>query len=290
MTRQRIFPPLQYSERRREFGLYSEQQRSSVVYHWLFTLNGFREIDEICLDLDSNETNGWQSMGIAHYLGLYAAHKGFFIDDTLDEALQFLSPYKNELGILLIYAYLHDYGLRENFPFANYLTDTVPEYGTTSLEGKDWILKTLVSRSSTSDQVDQGLLLMQTHSDTVKREVIIRRCRYHYSHGALKESIKCLYDYRCQICGMQIFDYGWDAKYERKHQWQYLSADAHHIVPLSKGGSDDFGNLLCVCPSCHRKFHTEEVILKEVGKKILWEDQVLGLKDEITAKHRIHLD
>jgi predicted restriction endonuclease len=133
-----------------------------------------------------------------------------------------------------MHTFLIDYGFRENVLFSNCLTDSFPEYGTTFLEGKDWILKTLVSWSSTSDQLDQGLLLMQTHSDTAKREVVIRNCRYHYSHGVLKESIKCLYDYRCQICGMKIFHYGWDANFERKQQWQYLSADAHHIIPLSK--------------------------------------------------------
>lgn len=30
---------------------------------------------------------------------------------------------------------------------------------------------------------------------------------------------------------------------------------AHHIKPMSRGGSDDAANLLLVCPSCHRKFH-----------------------------------
>ncbi len=32
---------------------------------------------------------------------------------------------------------------------------------------------------------------------------------------------------------------------------------AHHIKPMSRGGSDDASNLLLVCPSCHKKFHSK---------------------------------
>jgi hypothetical protein len=290
MEEQRVFPPLRYSGRSREFGHYSEQQRGSVVYHWLFTHYGFREIDETCLGLNPMETKGWQSMGIAHYLGLVSAHKGFFAESTLDDALRMLLPQKSELGVLLIYCYLRDYGIREEVPVQDYLSDSVPEYATPALEGKDWVLKTLVAKTHSELQIDNGLLLMQTHADSTNREVTIRKTKYRYSDSAMKESMKCLYDYRCQICGMQIFHFGWNANYERKYQWQYMSADVHHIVPLSKGGADAYDNMLCVCPSCHRKFHTDEVILKEIGKKILWEDQVLGFKDEIKAKHIIHID
>ena len=30
---------------------------------------------------------------------------------------------------------------------------------------------------------------------------------------------------------------------------------AHHILPVSKGGSDDDDNLLLVCVACHKKIH-----------------------------------
>ena len=43
------FPKLQRSERTREYALYSDEMRASVVYHWLFTRLGFRQLDERCL-------------------------------------------------------------------------------------------------------------------------------------------------------------------------------------------------------------------------------------------------
>lgn len=37
--------------------------------------------------------------------------------------------------------------------------------------------------------------------------------------------------------------------------WNDCVCDIHHIVPQSKGGSDDHSNLTYICPNCHRKAH-----------------------------------
>ena len=42
----------------------------------------------------------------------------------------------------------------------------------------------------------------------------------------------------CSICG-----------------WDKASCDLHHIIPVSKGGTDEHTNLTCVCPNCHREIH-----------------------------------
>jgi 5-methylcytosine-specific restriction protein A len=31
--------------------------------------------------------------------------------------------------------------------------------------------------------------------------------------------------------------------------------ELHHIVPLEEGGSHTTGNLVALCPNCHRKMH-----------------------------------
>ena len=43
-------------------------------------------------------------------------------------------------------------------------------------------------------------------------------------------------NYTCEICG----DY---------------ALDAHHAIPLEKGGPNTLDNLICVCRSCHRQIH-----------------------------------
>jgi 5-methylcytosine-specific restriction endonuclease McrA len=50
----------------------------------------------------------------------------------------------------------------------------------------------------------------------------------------------------CSICG-----------------WNESTCDIHHIIPRSKGGSDDSTNLIIVCPNCHRVIHTTEKYNKD---------------------------
>ena len=44
--------------------------------------------------------------------------------------------------------------------------------------------------------------------------------------------------FRCEICGKQS---------------AYFHID--HIIPRSKGGTNDLSNLRCLCPNCHLKHH-----------------------------------
>ncbi|HRI36820.1 MAG TPA: HNH endonuclease [bacterium] len=53
--------------------------------------------------------------------------------------------------------------------------------------------------------------------------------------------------YVCQICGALPF--------VQNGGNERLYAEAHHIMELSKGGADLLGNMLCVCPTCHRVLH-----------------------------------
>jgi 5-methylcytosine-specific restriction endonuclease McrA len=37
--------------------------------------------------------------------------------------------------------------------------------------------------------------------------------------------------------------------------WSEAICDIHHIIPRSKGGTDDHDNLTILCPNCHRVAH-----------------------------------
>ena len=37
--------------------------------------------------------------------------------------------------------------------------------------------------------------------------------------------------------------------------WNKTVCDIHHIIPKSKGGTDNFDNLTILCPNCHRLIH-----------------------------------
>ena len=50
----------------------------------------------------------------------------------------------------------------------------------------------------------------------------------------------------CQLCGLPAPFTGHDGK-------PYL--ELHHIIPLAEGGADGIGNVVALCPNCHRKMH-----------------------------------
>lgn len=41
--------------------------------------------------------------------------------------------------------------------------------------------------------------------------------------------------------------------------WNEATCDIHHIVPKSKGGSNDLTNLTILCPNCHRIAHCKKI-------------------------------
>ena len=82
------------------------------------------------------------------------------------------------------------------------------------------------------------------------------------SDPILKEDIKQLYRYKCQICAEQIKKAGWTEELDKLQEFEYLSADAHHVIPLEQEGPDTPHNIICVCPNCHRKLHTGELSIE----------------------------
>ena len=85
----------------------------------------------------------------------------------------------------------------------------------------------------------------------------------------LKEDIKQLYRYICQICETQIKTKGWKSNLQFREEMRYLTSDGHHITPLNKGGLDHPSNIICVCPNCHRRLHSGEyeIIFTAEGPK-----------------------
>jgi hypothetical protein len=51
--------------------------------------------------------------------------------------------------------------------------------------------------------------------------------------------------------------------------WQYVPFTIDHVVPLSAGGEDDFGNLALACFHCNRrKSNTRMVLDRESGRVV----------------------
>jgi hypothetical protein len=76
------------------------------------------------------------------------------------------------------------------------------------------------------------------------RKVLIPEHEEFYRDPLLSESLKALYDHRCQVCGMNF-----KIKYEKPF------SETHHIDSLSQGGLDISKNIIIICPNHHRIIH-----------------------------------
>lgn len=68
-----------------------------------------------------------------------------------------------------------------------------------------------------------------------------RRKEFVYSDlKAKKEQIIESFDSKCCVCGFSFEPI----------------LQLHHILPVSKFGGNSDGNVICVCPNCHKMLHT----------------------------------
>ena len=74
----------------------------------------------------------------------------------------------------------------------------------------------------------------------------------------------------CKICGMDN-----------------IPLDAHHIIPLQSGGTDDELNVVCVCRNCHARFHSDQIrkvgvdlyeLTNRMNQKILLNAELIGIE------------
>jgi hypothetical protein len=76
------------------------------------------------------------------------------------------------------------------------------------------------------------------------RKIVVPEHEEFYRDPLLAESLKSIYDHRCQVCGMNF-----KVKYDEPF------AETHHIDSLGKGGLDISKNIIVICPNHHRIIH-----------------------------------
>jgi hypothetical protein len=99
------------------------------------------------------------------------------------------------------------------------------------------------------------------------------------------KSLKALYDYKCQICGLRI---------EPASGSYYV--EAHHVRPLGGGhsGLDTHTNMLVLCPNHHAMFDfgiprfiaTDCITIGETSHTLTCKH---SLKDDVIAYHNEHI-
>ena len=280
------FPELKFSQRDRELNEYTAINSKLIpllVHSYLVDGMAFRSMDDVCLKINERypgvPNKGYKSQSILSYLGLWDAWKGYFKDQsqvTILASLQKLIAYEDDDRYSWRLSELYRYMLE-------YFRDSADTFE--KLTSRSWIQDVLIQGVS-PESYNERLRLLSGHNG-YKLE-INQETRY-YSSGVLKEAIKDLYDFRCQVCDNVVYKTGWRTDLPRAEQWAFLSADVHHIHPLSKNGPDIAENMICLCPTCHRKFHSGEFRLVQKQRKMICKDELLDHAHEIRILHTIDL-
>ena len=125
------------------------------------------------------------------------------------------------------------------------------------MQGKsDFILTIKVKNETIKEKIlfDEDEISSQNTSPKTKE--LIRTVRIRNSKAVKK--LKTIYDNQCQISG---------EKYTfKKINGEYYS-EAHHLIPLGKGGADSVYNMVILSPLIHRMMHyakVEELDLKNI--------------------------
>ena len=61
---------------------------------------------------------------------------------------------------------------------------------------------------------------------------------------SIGDSLKLLYDYRCQMTGEKVGD-----------EYHVLVVEAHHIIPFTESMNNDTSNIMILSPNYHRLIH-----------------------------------
>ena len=75
------------------------------------------------------------------------------------------------------------------------------------------------------------------------------KCKRKYINDSLRMKIWNRDGRECQICGEEtrFFSSGYDTPFDRKPK----AGSVDHIIPVSKGGTNDESNLRWACRSCN---------------------------------------
>ena len=257
-------PPLNKSDRRREYDLYPEDVRDAVVYHYLFSSFSHRELDEKIMCLNETIT-GYQSMNILHFLGLSSDFKGVFAGYSIETAIEELLSSHND-----------DY---------SEIVNCLSRYNETSNTGyedkEDYRLIVQINDSFTNPSDSKpfkhkGVKKAKAAPVLISGKKVFPRDR-KTAFNALSHA-----HYSCEV------DNTHPTFIRRSTNYAYT--EPHHLIPLAF--SDEFDvsldveeNIVSLCSNCHNQLHYGKEIdtilktlynqryaaLKKVGLEITFE-------------------
>lgn len=228
------FPKLKPKERDREYKSYEYTIRDKVVFEYLFKSKSHRWLDGNIIGLNSDESKGFQAMGILHFIGLRDNHKGFFKETNLLDAIEFLKEQGDDFKIV------SDSLTRVIKGIVDISEDTLIEE-ISDQEGKEF---------------PEGREAYRIHRYRERNQVLVKLAKERFIsiHGKLF----------CEACGTNFEEiYG-----ERGKDF----IEAHHTKPVSEmkeGEKTKIDDIAMLCSNCHRMVHRAPLISVGELKEIL---------------------
>lgn len=216
-----IIAKLEPIKRSREFNFYNESVRDKVVYEYLFYSRTHRWLDENVIGLKSDESRGYQAMGILNFIGLKDKHKGIFKDLIINEAINLLELQNSDFDLVI----------QSLQRFINKIE-------------KSQKLKEVIINDIDSEQAEEE----SYHKDGAIKEYYGKR--YERNPENRKKAIE-IHGLSCVAC-----DFNFEEVYGERGK-DFI--EVHHVKPLSTVSGevtiDPKEDLVPVCSNCHRMIH-----------------------------------
>jgi 5-methylcytosine-specific restriction enzyme A len=217
----RYLPDLEPSNRSREYNIYNNKVKDTIIYEYLFKSMSHRWLDENIIGIAPDKRTGHQSMNILHFIGLRDKHKGILKDLSLHEAVNLLEQQNSDFSLVI----------KSLKRLNNQLND--------SQKFKDVITADIDSEQAEDDSYYQDGAVKKYYGK-----------RYERNPENRKKAIE-IHGLNCVACGFNFEDvYG-----ERGKDF----IEVHHVKPLSSIGEgvviDPMEDLVPVCSNCHRMIH-----------------------------------
>lgn len=223
----KVLPKLEPKTRSREYDSYLEVFRDRVIYGYLFESKSHRSLDETVLGLNPVESKGYQSMGILHYLGLKAQHKGLFKGVDITTAVDIMENSKTSDFSMVIQALSRLVGQQRN---------DIPN--DESIYEED------------EKEYSEGRVAYRMHRYRERDTQLVKDAKtlFRQKHGSLY----------CEVCKTNFENiYG-----ERGKDF----IEAHHTKPVSEmneGELTKVEDIAMLCSNCHRMIHRKPFISVE---------------------------
>lgn len=105
---------------------------------------------------------------------------------------------------------------------------------------------------STMNELDFETAFVAREDNRAGIKMVAGMKRIRQLDRSIGDSLKYLYDYRCQMTGERIGD-----------PYNALVVEAHHIIPFTESMNNDTSNIIILSPSYHRIVHKAKPIWDE---------------------------